>query len=102
MKEHLESLQKFLERGYKIEDQQESEKHGLHGEVISTTLMTILRPPTTELPMIKFEAKEIFGDYNFDKGIFNSWKEPKFEVKMLKKGADIKSFNAPWQGFDLP
>jgi len=101
LKEHLGSLEKFLSHGYRIEDQETSEEHGLHGEVITSTLATILRPSTTTLPMIKFEAKQIFGTYDFDKGALRAWDEPKFVVKMLKKSADIKSFNAPWQSFDL-
>ena len=102
MKEHLESLQKFLDRGYRIEDQDEQEETGLHGEQISTTLVTTLRPSASTLPMIKFEAKQIFGRYDFQKGVLQPWDEPQFQIKMFQKSADIKQFNAPWQGFDLP
>jgi|CXWL01.1.fsa_nt_gi translation initiation factor 2 beta subunit (eIF-2beta)/eIF-5 len=102
MKEHVKTLEKFLERGYRIDDQDEAEEIGLHGEKLNSTLITILRPPSTILPMIKFEAKQIFGTYNYDKETYTPWDEPKFVVKMLKKSADIKAFNAPWQPFDLP
>lgn len=102
MRDHVTVLQKFVERGYRIENQEESHESGLHGELLTSTLTTILRPGTTSLPMIKFEAKQIFGTYDFGKGVFTKWDEPKFEIKMLKKSADIKAFNAPWQTFDLP
>lgn len=101
MKEHLESLQKFLDRGYRIEDQDEQEEIGLHGEQISTTLVTVLRPAINTLPMIKFEAKQIFGRYDFQKGVLQPWDEPQFQIKMFQKNADIQHFNAPWQGVDL-
>lgn len=102
LKEHVAILQKFVERGYRIEDQQESHQSGLHGEVLNSTLTTELRPSNTALPMIKFEAKQIFGTYDFGKGVFTKWNDPKFVVKMLKKSADIRAFNTPWQGVDLP
>ena len=101
MKDHLTILQKFLERGYRIERQEESHESGLHGEILTTTLTTVLRPNTTTLPMIKFEAKQIFGTYDFGKEVFTKWNDPKFVINMLKKSADIKAFNSPWQPFDL-
>lgn len=100
LKDHVAVLKKFVERGYRIEEQEETHKSGLHGELLNSTLTTVLRPPTTSLPMIKFEAKQIFGTYDFGKEVFTKWDDPKFEIKMLKKSADIKAFNAPWQPFD--
>lgn len=102
MKEHLESLQKFLDHGYTIDDQQEEEETGLHGELLNVTIITTLKPPMVSLPMLKFEAKEIFGTYDFEKEAFKKWDAPKFELKPLKKSADVRDFNAPWQPFDLP
>ncbi len=100
MKEHVKTLEKFLERGYRIEDQHESEELGLHGEQITSTLTTVLRPATTDLPMIKFEAKQIFGTYDYQVGAMKKWEESKFVVKMMKKSADIKAFHAPWSAVD--
>jgi hypothetical protein len=51
--------------------------------------------------MIKFEAKEIFGTYDFEREAFKKWDAPKFELKSFKKSADVREFNAPWQPFDL-
>lgn len=102
MKEHVKTLEKFLERGYRIEDQEDLEESGLHGERVNTTLTTTLRPATTNLPMIKFEAKQIFGTYNYDVGDFKKWDEPKFVVRMLKKSADAQAHRDPWQVVDLP
>jgi len=101
MKEHLESLKKFLGHGYTIEDQQEEEETGLHGEVLKKIVITELKPPMVSLPMLKFEAKEIFGTYDFEKGVFNKWDAPRFELKSYKKSADVRAFNAPWQPFDV-
>lgn len=101
MKEHGEHIKKFVERGYVIEDQQKSEETGLHGELLNTTLITTLKPNTNALPKIKFEAREIFGTYDFDKGVFRKWEESKFELKSYKKSADVRDFNSPWQPFEV-
>jgi len=102
MKEHMESLQKFLEHGYEMEEQEEDEETGLHGELLKRTVTTVLKPATLSLPMIKFEAREIFGTYDFQKEVFKKWESPKFELKSYKKSADVREFNAPWQPFDAP
>ena len=102
MKDHIAVIQKFLERGYKIESQEDSEETGLHGELLNSTLTTSLRPSVTSLPMVQFKAKQIFGTYDFGKGVFTKWEEPRFDIKMYKKSADIKAFKDPWQGVDLP
>jgi hypothetical protein len=101
MKEHLESLQKFLDHGYTIEEQEEEEETGLHGEVLNTSVVTTLKSPMVQLPLLKFAAKEIFGTYDFGKEVFNKWDQPKFELKAYKKSADVRDFNAPWQPFDM-
>ena len=102
MKQHKAMIKSFLERGYEIVSQEEDEKHGANNELISRNLLTILKPKENfSLPMIKLDAREIFGKYFDDNMVFYPYDEPKFELKAYKKGSDIKSFRGPWISFDV-
>jgi len=98
---HQTFVKSLLDKGYTLESQETEEDTGIHGEVISETLITIIKPPTLELPMLKFEAKETFGKYNYEEETFEEWEEAKFNVNSYKKSANFKHRNDPWQMLDL-
>lgn len=98
---HKVLIQKLERSGYTIESQTENEEKGVDQELISRTLETTLKPPTSSLPFIKLEGKEIFGHYNYEEQVFQPLDIPKFEMKAYKKGAELHNFNDPWDKFDL-
>ncbi|MBT4937326.1 hypothetical protein HON22_05405 [Candidatus Peregrinibacteria bacterium] len=101
MSAHKSVIERLLEKGYTIESQEDEIEEGLGNELISKSLVTILKPSTSQLPMIKFEATEIFGKYNYETQVFEPREAPVFNMKAFKRGADIKSFNDPWDSFDM-
>lgn len=100
MAAHKALIEKFLDQGYEIQIQETKNEEGLKNELICKSLTTILTPPRKDLPQIKFEAKEIFGKYDYQEQIFESFEFPKFELLTFKKGADVKTFNDPWERLD--
>lgn len=102
MQKHEQLIASFVERGYEVESQEEFEDKGAGNELISSRVVTVLKPVADfSLPLIKFEASEKFGDYFDDNEEFFPYDEPRFELKAMRKGADVKSFRDPWQPFDL-
>ncbi len=101
MSAHKAVIQRLIEKGYKIESQEDETEEGLGNELISKSLITILKPSSSQLPMIKLEATEIFGKYNYETQVFEAREAPVFNMKAFKRGADIKSFNDPWDSFDM-
>lgn len=101
MGNHQTFIKSLLDKGYTLESEETEQDTGIHGEVISETLITVIKPPTLELPMLKFEAKETFGRYNYDEEAFEEWEEPNFSVRSFKKPADFKYRNDPWQILEL-
>jgi len=98
---HQVLIQKLEQGGYTIQSQDESEETGLDNELVSVTLETILKPPTTSLPFIKLKAKEIFGHYHTGDEVFEPFDNPKFELSAFKKGAGLHDRNDQWDPFDL-
>ena len=101
MDQHKKLIQRFLDKGYTIESQEEDEDTGAGGELVAKTCVTILKPPSYELPYVKFEAQEVFGKYDDEAETFQEWDHPKFQLKAFKKGADMESENDPWDVFDI-
>ena len=100
MAEHRKTIQRFIDKGYEIESQEPEEEEGLGNELITKTLVTVLKPPMSQMPYIKFEAKEIFGHYNYEDQVFDEYEFPKFDLKTYKRGAGLNNFNDPWDIFD--
>ncbi len=98
---HQTFVKSLLERGYKVESEEKSEETGVGGELISETVTTVLRPSNHEMPMLKFEATEKFGNYSYEEEAFKQWDEPSFEVKSFQKSAHVMRDNDPWQMIDL-
>jgi len=98
---HQALIQKLETGGYTIESQDENEETGVENELISLTLETTLKPPTTSLPFIKLKAKEIFGHYDEEEQVFELLESPKFELSAYKKGAGLHDRNDQWDKFDL-
>ncbi len=99
--EHKRLIEKFLDKGYEIESQESEDEEGLNKELISKSFTTILSPSNSSLPTIKFEANEIFGNYDYEKQIFDAFEFPKFELNAYKKGSDLKTYNDPWDKLDI-
>lgn len=100
MAAHKALIEKFLDQGYEILSQETKNEEGLKNELINKSLITILTPPRRDLPMIKFEAKEVFGKYNYHEQSFEAFEFPRFELLTFKKGSDVKTFNDPWERLD--
>ena len=96
MAAHKLVIQKFLKNGYTIKSQETETEEGLGNELISKTLITILDPVSTEHPIIKFEAKEIIGNYDYEEQVFEPRDNPVVNIRTFSKGADVKSFNDSW------
>jgi len=101
MDQHEEFIHKFLDKGYEMISQDENEEKGLSKEDISYTLTTILKAGNIDLPMIKFEAKEVYGNYDYEKQQFDKFDAPKFRLKAYTKSARIENENDPWGSWDL-
>jgi len=98
---HKVFIQKLESNGYMIKSQDKNEETGIDDELISRTLETVMTPPTTSLPFIKLEAKEIFGYYDYEEQLFEQLDTPKFEFNAYNKGAKLHNSNDPWDKFDL-
>lgn len=99
--DHKIFIQKLEKNGYTIQSQDEQEEIGIENELISRTLETIMNPPSISLPFIKLEAKEIFGNYDYEEQVFEALHTPKFAFNAYKKGAKLNNANDPWDKFDL-
>ena len=104
VKHHKAMIQKFLDRGYLIRSEDTDSEEGVHGELIERLHTTILEPSdkNSELPLIKFEAKEIFGRYDWEEEAFDEWENTSFRVMAFRKSSDIRHHNEAWQAFDIP
>lgn len=98
---YKELLKKLIQNGYTVVDEHIHEDRGLDQELLATTTETFLDPPLSSLPMIRCEAKEIQGTYDFEKNIFTPLPVPKFELHTYKKGSEIHERNEPWDKIDL-
>lgn len=101
MDEHEEFIQKFLDKGYEIVSQETTKEKGLDQEIISETLTTILKSANIDLPLVKFEAKEVYGKYNYEKAQFEPFESAKFALKAYTKNARIENRNDPWKAWDI-
>lgn len=101
--DHKKMIRKFIERGYKIESQEEDREEGVGQELIMKSLTTILVPIDRlgQLPMIKFEAKAVYGHYDWDEEHFDAWDSANFKVIAFRKNADLRRKDEAWQVFDL-
>jgi len=97
LRQHQEGLARFVKQGYSMVSQNTEKEEGLDHELISQTLTSILKPPSQNLPQLKFLAREIYGHYNYETGFFQEYETPKFELEVWEKGSDIASFNHPWE-----
>ncbi|MBD3328646.1 hypothetical protein GF340_05085 [Candidatus Peregrinibacteria bacterium] len=101
MDEHKKTLQKFIDQGYKVESQEEKDEKGLGGELVWQGLVTVLVPPSSQMPQIKMDAREVFGHYNYQDEAFVEYDNPRFEVKAYTKGNSLSDFNEDWAPFDI-
>jgi uncharacterized lipoprotein YajG len=98
---HKAMIKKMQSNGYKISYHDKREEHGLDQELLAKVEETILDPPISSLPIIKFEARQVFGHYNFNDAVFKPLDTPKFELKSYKKGAELHQRNDPWDKFEM-
>lgn len=101
-KKHIAFIDNLEERGYNVLSEDKEEETGFDNEMISVTLTTVLEPPNTDLPELKFVAQETFGHYDYDKKAFDEWDEPRFSLKSYKKGSKIENFNDRWEALEMP
>ncbi len=102
-KKHKAMIKKFIDRGYKIQSEDIQEEEGVGGELIERMHITILEPAdhTAGLPLVKFEAKETFGRYDWNDEAFDEWDEPHFKVDVFQRSSDIRQHNAAWESINL-
>ena len=102
-KKHRAMIDKMLKNGYTIDPEFEKTdvEEGLKGELIRIIDTVVLKPPRIELPMIKFQATQTFGKYDFETEVYQKYDGAAFEQKAWKKSAELNAFNAPWQDFDI-
>ncbi|PCI25425.1 hypothetical protein COB57_01740 [Candidatus Peregrinibacteria bacterium] len=98
---HQAMIERFLSQGYTIESKDEKEERGLGNELISKTTTTILKAPSLAMPMVKFFAKEVFGNYDYEEQLFDDFEFSNFSTQVFTKGSDAKSFNDDWSPFNL-
>jgi hypothetical protein len=102
MMKHYKMIRSFLDRGYEIESEEEFEDKGAQNEIIANRLVTVLKPISDfSLPMLKFDAAEIHGEYFDDNEEFEPFEESRFKMKAYQKGSGVKAFRDPWRPFDL-
>ncbi|MDP3975540.1 MAG: hypothetical protein Q8P95_01350 [bacterium] len=102
MLRHQQTIQAFLDRGYKIESQEKEEDLTAGGDLVAMHLTTVLKPTENfELPMLKLEASEVFGRYFDQEDDFYPHDEPEFKLKMHKKSSGLRAQNDRWMPFDL-
>ncbi len=99
--EHDRLIDKFLDQGYEIESEETEKEEGTDHEKVSNTVITVLAPPRAELPFVKFEAKEIFGKYDFMEETYEPYDFPIMKIRTFTKGSDLKSHGDPWDQFDI-
>ncbi len=99
--EHEQFIARFLERGYKIVDQEPTEDIGEGSQVIRQSVVTELSPPVRELPKIKLEASVVYGHYFEEDASFDPFESPKFEIKAFQKSSDLTRRNEPWQAVSI-
>ncbi|MDF2379509.1 MAG: hypothetical protein P1V18_04815 [Candidatus Gracilibacteria bacterium] len=102
-KQHRAMIKKFLDRGYKVRSEETEEEIGVGNELIEVICVTILEPAdhTSKLPLVKFEAKETFGRYDWEDEVFDEWDESNFKVDVFQKSSDIREHNAAWESINL-
>lgn len=98
---HREMLKKLQSKGFVLDHQETKEELGLDGECVANVLESTFHPPISSLPFVRFEAREIFGQYNYTDETFNMFDVPKFEVKAFRRGAELHQRNDPWEVFDF-
>lgn len=103
VKKHKATIQQFISRGYQIRSEEVRENEGVGGELIERMHITILEPAdhTSGLPLVKFEAKETFGRYDWSDEAFDEWDESNFKVDVFQRSSDIRQHNAAWESINL-
>lgn len=94
-------IDRLVRNKYTISHQESREERGLDQELFAQVEETIFQPPMSQLPIMKLEAREVFGYYNFETEVFTELTTPKFELKAFKKGAELHHRNDPWDAVEL-
>ena len=94
-------IDRLLRNKYTISHQESRDERGLDQELLVNVEETVFNPPMSQLPIMRLEAREVFGYYNFDTEVFTKLNTPKFELKAFKKGAELHHRNDPWDQVEL-
>ena len=86
---HSDLIDKFIWYWYEIDYQDDEEEKWVNGCLISTTLITVLIPPSKEMPEVKLENKEIYWKYSAREDTFEPFDEPMMKMKAYKKNTNI-------------